>query len=553
MNLFKKIIVLSVIVLLIFGLSGDIFINKTFALTPGEAVGKAAGAGAACFLSAKIESFVAGMVSRWLPDTQAEVASEVGASAVTFSVPVNTTNISKAAKSVETSNALMKSKDCIRDVIAKVMLDWVVDETVKWIQGGGEPAFVGNWENFSQDAFNVGVGEAVNATILAPICSPFKLQVRLSLLPVERYTQRITCTLDDIVENIEDFYADFSKGGWLAYNEAWQPQNNYFGLMLMYQDEALENAIKKEEAARNEALAGNGFLSVKRCVEYEPNSQLSALNQSCVNVGATGDALSRCLEAAKKSAPPSKCLKEEIITPGDTVGEAAATAITSDTVWAANIKSWTASIVNAAINRLIQEGLATMKSSAEPRSSGYGNLDPYYGTDPNLQAKRDYINNVISNYGNIRDRINAASSVKNQSLSYVSQQRGVLEQLRLVQTATSSQPLPPACSPLVADAAIQNLQTEIDRLTSETNNLQNSINEINNNVAEAKNISADYREREFTLITNKYDEFSTNNQSLIAGLLSGAAKTAADSEATTKQNDLTVSQNRLTICQAAIP
>lgn len=539
MKFFKKTIILSIIILLIFGLSGDIFINKTFALTPGEAVGKAAGAGAACFLAAKIESFVAGFMSR----TEAIPEGYLKMGEFAVAVPAVVLNEPGTAKSVETSNALMKSKDCIRDVVAKVMLDWVVDETIKWIQGGGEPAFVGNWENFSQDAFNVGVGEAVNATILAPICSPFKLQVRLSLLPVERYTQRITCTLDDIVENIEDFYADFENGGWLAYNEAWQPQNNYFGLMLMYQDEALENAIKKEEAARNEALAGKGFLSVKRCVQYGPSPL-----EECQARQAQGENINCALGLSSERS----CLKEEIITPGDTVGEAAATAITSDTIWAANIKSWTASIINAAINRLIQEGLATMKSSAEPRSGGYGDLDPYYGNDPNLQVKRDYINNVISNYGNIRDRINAASSVKNQSLSYVSQQRGVLEQLRLVQIATSSQPLPPACSPLVADAAIQNLQTEIDRLTNEINNFQNVSNKINNNIAEAQNISANYREREFILITNKYDEFSTNNQSLITDLYSGTAKTAADSEATAKQNDLTVGQNRLTICQTAI-
>ena len=36
----------------------------------------------------------------------------------------------------------------MRDIIAKRIMDYIVDQTVQWIQGGGEPKFVTNWDSF---------------------------------------------------------------------------------------------------------------------------------------------------------------------------------------------------------------------------------------------------------------------------------------------------------------------------------------------------------------------------------------------------------------------
>src|SRR3989338_9106526 len=36
----------------------------------------------------------------------------------------------------------------LRDVIAKRIIDMIVDQTVEWIQGGGEPKFVTDWNGF---------------------------------------------------------------------------------------------------------------------------------------------------------------------------------------------------------------------------------------------------------------------------------------------------------------------------------------------------------------------------------------------------------------------
>ncbi|NCQ02695.1 hypothetical protein GW816_01410, partial [Candidatus Wolfebacteria bacterium] len=120
----------------------------------------------------------------------------------------------------------------LRDVIAKRIIDYIVDQTIVWIQGGGQPKFVTDWDGFLKDAANIAFDQVIKDVGLAQLCSPFKLQVQISLLPVQQFQQRIDCTLDDVVKNIEDFYNDFEKGGWIAYNETWQPQGNYYGEML---------------------------------------------------------------------------------------------------------------------------------------------------------------------------------------------------------------------------------------------------------------------------------------------------------------------------------
>src|SRR3989344_6045072 len=212
----------------------------------------------------------------------------------------------------------------LRDIIVKRIIDMIVDQTITWIQGGGKPLFVTDWNGFVKDAASVAIDQVIKDVGLAPLCKPFKLRVNLSLLPVKRFPTRISCTLDDIVKNIEDFYNDFENGSWIAYSAAWEPQNNYFGVMLMAHDEMIE--------VENE------------CLEFSP------FTGECTSYGGGRTEI-------------GKCLKEEIITPGDTIGATVAKSVTSDIEWAANIQSWTSALVNAVINRLITEGVGMMGGS----------------------------------------------------------------------------------------------------------------------------------------------------------------------------------------------
>lgn len=497
-----KIVSIIIISFFIFGLFIPIFTNNAKAMTPGEAVGKAVGAGVACFLEAKVEAFVAGLLSR----VEAIPEGMVTKSTDLTSVPVIDANSPKTSKSIETSNALMKSKDCIRDVVAKIILDWIADETVTWIQGGGEPGFVQNWDTFSKDAFNVGVGEVINNSSLKFLCSPFRAQVKMSFLPVQRFQHQISCTLDQITGNIENFYNDFSNGGWLAYDRMWEPQNNYFGAYMMASDEALVRAMEKRNAALNEAVASKGFLGVKKCVEVNQDGVDECIEETCP------DDVASCEESCKQAA----CISYKIITPGDAVGTAVGQAITSDSTWAANIHSWVAAIVNAVINRLTKEGLSLMKRSDDPSTpSNYGSHDPWQGVDRTKlvyeNAKNEMLNQLNSAAHN---DLPTTSLNKVAALNYFNQALAALQQY-----GTRN------CQPPISSTALNNIQTNISDINISAIGVL--ITRINNFINYLNGLTIEQFVQQQSVINDQYSNImmavGTHQQDAIDKLNQGQA------------------------------
>ncbi len=470
-----KIVSIIIISSFIFGFFSPLFANKAKAMTPGEAVGKAVAMGVACFAEQKLESFVAGLLSRVIAIPEGKITKFTDFA----SVPVIDANSPKTSKSIETSNALMKSKDCIRDVVAKIWLDYIVDETVKWIQGGGEPGFVQNWDTFAKDAFNVGVGEVINDSSLSFLCSPFRAQVKLSFLPVQSFKHQVSCTLDQITGNIENFYNDFSNGGWLAYDRMWEPQNNYFGAYMMASDEALIRAMEKRNAALNEAVASKGFLGVKRCVSYNNAGVYDCVMNTCP------DDNSACLEQCKRAA----CTGYEIVTPGDAVGTAVGKAITSDADWAANIHSWVAALVNAVINRLTKEGLSMMKGDTNDSYdyNAWGGRDRLNSIQQS--AKNQFVKQMRSNASDIQTVLKN----KTTALSYFSQA------ISLLLDYTDR-----GCQPLISDAEMRDLLTDLNNLTTEINELTPLVSQINEFISYVDGLTVDQFIQNQSTIEDKF-------------------------------------------------
>ena len=237
---FKKTILVAIIASLVLSGLGNVFTPKAAAQagpsTPGEAAGQALAKGAACLLQAKLQMKAEGLLTTltsWLGIQTGDVGKLIGMDkAAGNEVPVRAKGVEQAVQSAntkETDNqqsveAVSLSKKCIRDAVLKTIMDWIVDETITWVQNGGQPRYITNWDTFLSDAFNVGVGEIVNEIGLGELCQPFSFQLRLSLLPVPSFKNRIACTLDDIVANINDFYDDFRNGSWIAYEASWRPE-----------------------------------------------------------------------------------------------------------------------------------------------------------------------------------------------------------------------------------------------------------------------------------------------------------------------------------------
>ena len=237
--------------------------------------------------------------------------------------------------------------------LKKRILDMMVDQIVQWVQGGGDPKFVSDWGGLVKDAANAAAGDFVKELGLGFLCKPFNFQIQIALSPVKKFSQRADCTLDDIVKNIDNFYADFRNGGWIAYSQVWKPQNNFYGVYLMGLDEMISRTSSAAKAAENEAVAGGGFLSTKRCVQKE-----------VVGRGPRGEPIY------------GKCIKEEIVTPGKTIGDTVAKAVGADIDYIVNandLSDYVGAIADALINRIIMEGVNGLRgaSSGDAPRGGY--------------------------------------------------------------------------------------------------------------------------------------------------------------------------------------
>jgi len=222
------------------------------------------------------------------------------------------------------------------EALKKRLLDTTVDQIVNYVQGGGEPKFITDWEGFFRDAANAAVGDL--ALEVAPfLCTPFNLQVRIAVLQPPPFSRQIVCTLDQIVANIENFYNDFRNGGFIAYQELWQPQNNFYGALLLAWDQTEKRRANRLFTSYAEAMAGQGFLSVRRCDEFG----------HCV-----------------------------VVTPGTVVGATVAKAVGSDIDYVVNsrdLAAYVAAISDAFVNRLIREGVGLLGVST-PKSPPRGFL-----------------------------------------------------------------------------------------------------------------------------------------------------------------------------------
>jgi len=244
------------------------------------------------------------------------------------------------------------------EVLKRQLLNMMVDQIVAYIQGGGTPKFITDWPGFFRDAVDQASGKFLQQIGLSQLCSPFKPLLSRAFIPIPTFTERTSCTLSQVGVNIDVFLKDFKKGNWIAWQEmVLRPQNNIYGAYIMAWDQYEIEKSAAAKAAATEAQAGRGFLSVKRCIEWN-----SAGLQTCVD---SGESMEDCKKAA--------CIKEETVTPGAVVGDLAAKAVGSDIDYIVNAKDFAAyvsAITNAILNRIFAEGVGLLHAALSSEGGG---------------------------------------------------------------------------------------------------------------------------------------------------------------------------------------
>ncbi len=419
------------------------------------------------------------------------------------------------------------------ETLKKRLLDTLTDETIKWIQGGGSPKFVTDFGGFVEDAGQAAIGEVAQEIGLGDLCTgidPVRLRFQLET-PV--FSQRVSCTLDDIVGNIDRFAESFQSGGFIGYQELLKPQNNRWGLEIMASSEAARREAGAQEALRQEVNSGRGFLSTKQCLEWEARGTDDS--GKSVSKKFPYNSSSFIKPYPDSSEPPPVlvtginniewvCSEDRVTTPGTAIAEGLERSLYSDLDYLVNaqeLSAYLGAIFDAAINRLIVEGVEGIQSLKPSGNTPKTDCNDSRLSSTAQSACREY-QKSDKDESDLNERTRTEQET-NKAASAASAGRGAAE-LALSRNnllATTTQRLADcqngrslACtqSPTLAtidatSATLQGYLDEIDRYTAEITRLEDTLGD-NPVIDDVLRETLESATAKLSIIQNKIDAIS---------------------------------------------
>ncbi len=247
------------------------------------------------------------------------------------------------------------------------LIHQLIQQTIGWIQGNGKPKFVTNWKSFLGDVTNQVAGDFIYR-ISPKLCNSFGPMIQVALTPVVTAPDRgITCTLDQVMSNVQNFNDHFNDGGWIAYGATLQPSNNFLGAYFQASDMLMLEQAKKKEAAEKEVETGRGFLGTKMCTKWEyrtsANSNINVTTSPCPAGGFNPDGTLCTTKSITGTITNPKqekvCVEEKTTTPGDYIATSLSqTGVTAPLLRIVNSQDIAAlanALVNAAITKLMNK------------------------------------------------------------------------------------------------------------------------------------------------------------------------------------------------------
>ncbi len=419
-------------------------------------------------------------------------------------------------------------RPALRDMAAKRLTDYITQQTLDWINNGTQPTFVGNWSQLTKDAGNIAFDSVNNylKTDGVDLCSPFVPQIQIMLQGTFMQSQPISCSIDNFLTNISNSTDMLKRGDWLTYSQAIMPENNPMGLYLISENRIYSEYLSQQTARVNEAVASSGFLGTKTCTSYGSYGSVDEIQTMCKDSGHKNDPI-----CSSNPSVNTACQQWEVQTPGDVAGKAVANAITSDTLWSANIQNFTSAVINALVSKVFQKGLASLQSSSINTDS-----DLAQGADPN----------VIANFNSVsRDWLNTYDDTIYylNSTDYPTLQTW-LDVQSLAQQGISS------CS------STTEWQQEYNNVTTIVNVLQNMTNAANEGITNINQVdpaalSSAELSQQITLLSSDFSNFSSTYGILldeISSAKSSGSMTRTQTVGLQEKNSLTTDLSPAPAC-----
>lgn len=447
----------------------------------------------------------------------------------------------------------MKSKTIltwIAGVLLNLLLHQILaqltNDIVNWIQNGTTPRFLtmglDDWLGMAVD--NV-LGNFIDQYLgMGWLCDSFDISIKLALLKPATFKEDARCSLSDIVDNIGDFFNDFSKGGWKGWVKLTEKGNNFYGAFLLAQDEANKITLREQENQDKEIERGSGFFSPKDCIWFDANDRPIDLEVENTgrkytlgykDVWGTASLPSKCQPDPSPDAEPFdtiggiegpcyvKCISH---TPGQTISDGVSKTLNRfwDTInaqigaaatKAGPLSIYVQAILTALVERVFKEGygllFAENEAIPEYGDPGMSNLLPDV-VDP-TEIAEDYIAVEL-----IKEELDIFTTKLNDLLVEQEKNKAVLDQI-LIEYQAMDKILDDILDPvngcdeatkawatnkkIEIGAEITSLEAEIAALATDIANTNSAISGIGT----LESLIADY-EKKYEEFEDLYDQYS---------------------------------------------
>ncbi|MBI2639700.1 MAG: hypothetical protein HYW90_02290 [Candidatus Sungbacteria bacterium] len=161
-------------------------------------------------------------------------------------------------------------KEYVLDPAAKLLVSFMIQTLTRavigWIQSGGNTNFISNLQAATARVADEAAGEFLNQLAGTNLCQPFSFDIKL-IFQIPTLRDKLTCTATDIFRNLEtsyeNFLNNFTNGGWIAFQTAMLPQNNYIDVLINTYDEKLRRESRQVAILESQYQAGQGFVGVR--------------------------------------------------------------------------------------------------------------------------------------------------------------------------------------------------------------------------------------------------------------------------------------------------
>lgn len=301
----------------------------------------------------------------------------------TNSIPAKVAAVEQNTKEAkEDLAATTKREQCLNgaaDALAKNALQKVADKTINWVKTGfnGNPFYVRDTTSYLKSIENEKLDTYLNKYVQTS--NPIFGNALRSVLKQQTtgYTDGFLNKTMNTPEGraYQDFQSDFTKGGWNAFLN---PNNNPVGAYFNAADELNYIISTAQQDVKEELAQGDGFLSMKKCVEYEP---IKTSGPRTCNGGTPEDELlpgTTCVPdqtTTTTTATKPKCIRYETVTPGALISNQMASIANSTIRQLENtdkINQVLGSFFNQFIDRLLTDGLTGSGRGTSRATTGGG-------------------------------------------------------------------------------------------------------------------------------------------------------------------------------------